>query len=152
MRPALRLISQDYPSGHGDAGPLAPKNGNGTQRKSTVLVVEDEVLTRLGIADFLRKSNYRVLEASTAEEAQSILRAGEPIEVVFSDVTMPGKLNGFELAHWIRREFPDVRMLLTSGADHLAHQAGYGQIEGPVLAKPYAFETVLAHIKRLLLP
>jgi CheY-like chemotaxis protein len=151
MQPALRLVSQDYSSDFGGVGPSSPKNGNGAKRKSTVLVVEDEVLTRLAIADYLRKNNYRVLEASTGEEAQTILRAGEPIEVVFSDVSMPGRLNGFELANWIRGEYPGVRMLLTSGADHLARQPGYGQVDGPVLAKPYVFEAVLAHINRLLL-
>jgi CheY-like chemotaxis protein len=114
-------------------------------------VVEDEVLTRLAIADFLRQNGFRVLEASNAEEAQAVLRAGEPVELVFTDVSMPGRMNGFELAHWIHRSYPDVRVLLTSGAENLSAKAGYGQTEGPLLSKPYVFEAVLVQIKRLLL-
>lgn len=145
-------MSANYGGGSGQNGTSTHnKPGNGAQHKPTILVVEDEVLIRLSIGDFLRQSNYRVLEAANAEEAKSILESREPIELVFSDVNMPGSMNGFELAQWIRQQFPDVGVLLTSGVSQLATNDGYGREHGPVLPKPYAPETVLAHIKRLLI-
>jgi len=150
MRPALRLISSNFSSGFGEGGAPNPKSSNGTHRKSTILVVEDEVLQRFPVAEFLRNAGYRVLEAGNADDARAIFRAGEPVEMVFSDVNMPGEMNGFELAHWIRTAFPDVRVLLTSGVDHMATNKGYGLEDGPVLPKPYLYETLLEHIKRLL--
>src|SRR4051812_4819257 len=141
MRPALRLVSDNHYSDHRESSGQSPKSNNGAERKSTVLVVEDEVLVRLSIADFLRQSRFRVLEASNADEAKTILIAGEPVEVVFSDVNMPGgSMNGFELAQWVRRQYPDVKVLLASGVDHIARNPGYGKEEGPVLQKPYIFD------------
>jgi DNA-binding NtrC family response regulator len=151
MRTALRLVTDNHSSNYGESSGQSPKSRNGAERKSTVLVVEDEVLVRLAVADFLRHSRFRVLEASNADEAKTILIAGEPVEVVFSDVNMPGSMNGFELAQWVRRQYPDVKVLLASGVDHIASHAGYGKEEGPVLHKPYIFDVVLTHIKRLLL-
>ena len=151
MRPALRLVSHEFGSGPGERGAPA-KPGNGTHRKPTILVVEDEVLIRVSTAEQLRDNGYRILEAWNADEAKALLQSREPIEVVFSDVNMPGAMNGFELAKWIRQEYPDVAVLLTSGISHLTQSAGYGDEHGPVLQKPYAFDVLLAHIKRLLLP
>jgi two-component system, response regulator PdtaR len=61
----------------------------------TVLVVEDEVLVRMVIADYLRDCGFRVLEASTADEAMRVLGTNERVDIVFSDVQMPGSLDGF---------------------------------------------------------
>jgi DNA-binding response OmpR family regulator len=115
------------------------------------LVVEDDVLIRLSVGEFLRHANYRVLEASNADEARAILESREPVELVFTDVDMPGEMNGFELAQWVRRQYPDVGVLLTSGVENLGETRGYGREHGPVLRKPYALDLVLTHIKRLLL-
>ncbi len=159
MRPNLRLVSRfDFaPSGYGSSDHEAgasgqkPRNGNGHKHKSTILVVEDEVLVRVPLADFLRQQNYRVLEAGSADEAKVILESREPIELVFSDVHMPGSMNGFELAQWVRQQYPDVNVILTSGVSQLVTTAGYGAELGPVLPKPYSLDTVLAQIKRLLM-
>jgi DNA-binding NtrC family response regulator len=151
MRPSLRLISSESSSERGRGGALAQKPGNGAQRKPTILIVEDDVIIRVNTGQFLRESNYRVLEAANAAEAKSILESREPVELVFTDVQMPGEMNGFELAHWIRRQYPDVSVLLTSGMGNLPQSSGYGRENGPVLPKPYTFDAVLTHIKRLLL-
>jgi len=152
MRPALRLVSDDFGSGAaGDKGLPGGKPSNGAHRKSTILVVEDDVLVRLSVAEYLRRTDYRVLEASNANEAMAIFKAGEPIEVIFSDVDMPGGANGFELAQWVRREYPDVSVLLTASAENLTRTEGYGRENGPLLQKPYTFELLLTYIKRMLL-
>ena len=151
MRPNLKLIANEFSSDRGPGGVPGAKPGNGTHRKPTILVVEDEVIVRLNVGQFLRESNYRVLEAANAAEAKAILESKEPIELVFTDVQMPGDMNGFELAQWVRRTYPDVSVLVTSGMSALSQAAGYGKEHGPVLQKPYTFETLLTHIKRLLL-
>ncbi len=104
------------------------------------------------MAEFLRDSDYRVLEASNATEAQAVLQSKEPIELVFTDIRMPGEMNGFDLAAWIRKQYPDVGVLLTSGFFNLPTTPGYGSEPGPLLLKPYSFDALLVHVKRLLLP
>jgi len=150
MQPVLRLVSNDASSGRGGRDvPVTHKPGNGSERKSTLLIVEDEILIRLTISDYLRNCGFRVLEASNAGEALSVFAAGEPIELVFSDVSMPGRMNGGDLAHWIRQHFPDVKVLLTSTDAALAMD-GSSAADGAVVRKPYSTDVVLAEIRRLL--
>jgi len=153
MHPALKLVSENFSSGRGSSeGGRRAKPGNGHKRKATILVVEDEILIRLATSDYLREQGYRVLEASNASEALSVFAAGEPIELVFSDVNMPGRMSGNALAQWIHQQFPDVKVLLASGEASGPLQASVAGEYGPVLIKPYAHETLLAHIKQLLMP
>ncbi|WP_325352830.1 response regulator [Acidisoma sp.] len=116
----------------------------------TVLVVEDEILVRMVIADYLRDCGYRVIEAGDAEEALKVLQSSEDVHVVFSDVQMPGEMDGFGLARWIRQNQPQVKVLLTSGNAKAAATAHDLCEEGPLEAKPYQPQTVLDRIKRLL--
>jgi CheY-like chemotaxis protein len=145
----LVSASSPPPSAHGHDGKQT-KSGNGPSRPPTVLVVEDEILIRMAVADYLRDCGYRVLEASSAAEAVAIFKAGEPVELVFSDVNMPGDMNGFALATWVREQHPDVKVILTSGVANTACNAQDVCANGPVLAKPYVYETLAAHIRRLL--
>ena len=69
----------------------------------TILVVEDEALLRITLVDHLRSVGYRVAEAGTAEEAVRVLLSSSNIDLVFSDVELPGAMGGFALAVWIRR-------------------------------------------------
>ncbi len=84
MNALLRLVSAGPPrrAGHIASKATTEQPGNGHQRPSTILVVEDEILIRMPVADYLRDCGYRVLEASDAVEAQALLRAGEPIEIM----------------------------------------------------------------------
>ncbi|MBA1154685.1 response regulator [Microvirga mediterraneensis] len=116
----------------------------------TVLVVEDEVLIRLVIADYLRECGYRVHEAVNAEEAVSILQSPEvSVDVVFSDVEMPGSMDGFGLARWIRTNKPGTEVILTSGAERSADIAATLCEAGPLLKKPYPSKDVVDRIKQL---
>lgn len=117
---------------------------------STVLVVEDEVLIRLVIADYLRECGYRVHEAVNAEEAVSILQSPEvSVDVVFSDVEMPGAMDGFGLARWIRTNKPGTEVILTSGVERSADIAATLCEAGPLLRKPYPSKDVVDRIKQL---
>ena len=81
----------------------------------TVLVVEDEMMVRMPIAEYLRDCGYNVVEAGDAKEAIAAMDCDEPVSLVFSDVRMPGKMDGFALAEWFRFHYPTVPVLLTSG-------------------------------------
>ena len=93
----------------------APSPARRSPRSAIVLFVEDEILIRAPVAEYLRKLGYIVVEAADAAEAMAVFSSGEPIDVVLCDVGLPGTMDGLSLARWInlRRSPPPV--LLTSG-------------------------------------
>ena len=118
---------------------------------ATILVVEDEVLIRLVVAEYLRDCGYKVHEAAHAGEAMAVLQAPEvTVDIVFSDVMMPGPMDGFALARWIRDNHPGINVLLTSGIDRSADIAGMLCEAGPLLEKPYEPHGVVDRIKQLM--
>src|SRR5215212_9053595 len=80
-----------------------------------VLVVEDEPLLRLFVAELLLDAGFRVIEAASAAEALTILNAGLNVVAVLADVDMPPGMSGYELAHEVHRNWPRVEILITSG-------------------------------------
>ena len=133
---------------------MSPRTANlepASQPPQTVLVVEDEVLIRLVIAEYLRECGYRVHEAANADEALAVLEAPNvAVDIVFSDVIMPGSMDGFALARWIRANRPQIDVVLTSGIDRSAEIAGVLCEAGPLLEKPYEPQSVVDRIKQLL--
>jgi len=118
---------------------------------ATILVVQDEVLVRLVIAEYLRECGYKVHEAAHAEEAMAVLQAPEvSIDIVFSDVVMPGAMDGFGLSRWVRDNHPGIEVLLTSSIDRSADLAGMLCEAGPMLEKPYEPHGVVDRIKQLI--
>jgi CheY-like chemotaxis protein len=116
----------------------------------TVLVVEDEVFVRIVIADYLRQCGYKVLEAANADEALVLLQHSEiAIDVVFSDIEMPGSTGGFELAKWIRERRPDIDVILTGNVARAADAAAELCESGP-LPKPYEPQIAVDRIRRLM--
>jgi len=103
-----------------------------------VLVVEDEAILRSQLADVLRDARLTVFEAANADAALEILNTDPDIALVFTDVQMPGSMNGLELAHHIRGTFPKVRLIVTSGTARTR--------ELPFVQKPYVYRSVLRKI------
>jgi DNA-binding response OmpR family regulator len=128
----------------------APQNEESEDPVTTILLVEDEVLIRMPLAEYLRECGYRVFEASTVAEAKAIIEADAPVDLVFSDVNMPGNENGFALAVWIRQFHPATQVLLTSGIADATGKAEDLCEDGPLLAKPYSHNVVLSRIQTLL--
>jgi len=93
---------------------FAPASDTGVARR-TILIVEDEILIRMAAAEHLRVAGYSVLEATDAAEAVRLIAADRSIELVFSDVHMPGEMDGNGLRSWILKERPYIKVLLTSG-------------------------------------
>jgi CheY-like chemotaxis protein len=116
----------------------------------TVLVVDDEVMIRLVIADYLRECGYRVFEAGCPEDAVSILRSDLKIDIVFTDLELPGQSSGLELARWIRRRYPAVKVILASGLYSAAELAGELCEAGPPIIKPYDSDAVAQRIQALM--
>jgi DNA-binding response OmpR family regulator len=111
--------------------------------KRTVLVVDDEPLIRMGLADCLADEGYAVLEASNVLEAVAVL-GRHRIDALITDVDMPGALNGFDLVRLLASYGAGVAIIVTSGG----HTAA--EIEGErvcFLTKPYRMETILVELE-----
>jgi DNA-binding NtrC family response regulator len=118
--------------------------------QETILVVEDDVLIRMPIAQYLRDCGYRVIEAVSADEAIAVLSHRETIiDVVFSDIEMPGSLDGFGLSKWIREHRPGMDVIL-AGTVPRTVDAAKGLCESGPIPKPYDAQAVHNHIRRLL--
>ena len=114
----------------------------------TILVVEDEALVRLDIADYLEGCGYAVLEASDASEAMSLILTRSDIDVVFTDVRMPGSMNGIALAQWIIENRREIAVIITSG--DTAKDAAMKSLCGAhVFSKPYVPAQVDAKIREI---
>jgi CheY-like chemotaxis protein len=116
----------------------------------TILFVEDEVLTRMDMAEFLRQSGYRVSEAASAAEAIDALNSKFAVDLVVTDIRMPGETDGFGLAEWVRNNRPGVEVILSSG-DPRSKERAEGLPElGPFLPKPYTGRALLDLVKQAL--
>lgn len=82
---------------------------------TTILIVEDESLIRMAISDHLEEQGFNVVEARDAEQALVLLEARSDIEIIFTDVDLPGSMDGIELAHAVRDRWPPIRIYVTSG-------------------------------------
>jgi DNA-binding response OmpR family regulator len=122
----------------------------GDPEARSVLLVEDEVLIRMAVADYLRDCGYRVIEAGNADEAIKVLNTDERIDVVCSDIQIPGTIDGFGLAQWLRRERLGVKIILVSGVRRAAEAAGDLCDGGPLMAKPYGPDELERRIRILL--
>jgi CheY-like chemotaxis protein len=103
--------------------------------KPVILVVEDEVIVRMMAVFVAEDSGFEVLSAATADEAIKILESRSDIRLVFTDVNMPGSMNGLKLAHAVRRRWPPVELFVTSAFSNI--MAEELPERGRYLAKPY---------------
>ena len=112
-----------------------------------VLVVENDVLLRLVTASNLRDAGFEVIEAANSAEAIRILDR-IPVDVLFSDIDMPGKMDGLALAKWVHQRQVDTTIILTSGGER---PLGDAREYASFLPKPYAV-TDVEHLLRIVLP
>ena len=105
---------------------MSGKSGRAAKAGETVLVAEDEVLLRLTIAAYLRDCGYKVIEAADADEAVLVLQQPElGIDVLFTDIEMPGAMDGFGLAQWTRANRPGLDVILTGTAPRAVNSAAH---------------------------
>jgi DNA-binding NtrC family response regulator len=118
---------------------------NGQPPRRVVLVVEDEVLICLALASHLADKGFIVRQAHCAADAIAILEEpGCPIDLVFTDVRMPGEMDGFGLSRWVFENHPNVPVILASGVAQLAALENF--CGATTLAKPYDFDAAAAKI------
>jgi CheY-like chemotaxis protein len=87
-----------------------------------VLIVEDEPLVRMSAVKIIEDAGFEVVEAASADEAMRILECRSDIRVVFTDIHMPGSMDGLKLAHAVRNRWPPIKIIVTSGRDLIAEQ------------------------------
>jgi CheY-like chemotaxis protein len=115
-----------------------------------VLVVEDVVLVRMLLADFLRKSGYRVVEAADGGEAIRLIER-LAVQVVVSDIHMPGATtDGLALARWIREHRPGLKVILASGVFSTLDPADSQFHEGSLLQKPFKVDELVHRLRSVL--
>jgi CheY-like chemotaxis protein len=117
---------------------------------ATILVVEDEVLIRMVLTHHLRSRGYRVLEASDGTEAMQILRSDQAIDLLLTDVGLPGGITGFEIARRAKHRRPELAVIITSGTDPSLQSGADLRDEHPYVRKPYDPDALVAEIRRLL--
>src|ERR1017187_8269176 len=93
-----------------------------SSKTPAVLVVEDEPLVRLGAVQAIEDAGFEVIEAANADEAIRILENRSDIRVVFTDIQMPGSIDGLKLVHAVRNRWPPIRIIVTSGHGRVSEQ------------------------------
>ena len=116
----------------------------------TILIVEDEFLARAMLADHLQECGFMVFEAGNADEAITTIETGIPIDLVLTDVRMPGSMNGFGLAKWIGTNKPKISVILASGEANQTDAANELCDHIPFFKKPYDLTAIVAEIRATL--
>ncbi len=114
----------------------------------TVLIVEDEVLIRMSSAAMLEDAGFRILEAGSSAEALEMLLENKDIDVLMTDVRMPGEMDGLDLVALVHRVHPDIRAIVVSGNTSAEDACDAGAIG--FLPKPYMAHSLVRAVKDLL--
>jgi CheY-like chemotaxis protein len=110
-----------------------------------VLVVEDELFSRIHAVNLVEEAGYEAIEARNADEAIRILEARKDIRIVFTDIDMPGSIDGLKLAYAIRKRWPPIELILTSG--HFTLSDADLPERGRFFPKPYAGEELIGALR-----
>lgn len=112
-----------------------------------VLVVEDETFVRMDVVEMLCTAGFDILEAANADEAIRLLECNSDIRLVFTDIDMPGSMNGLKLSAAVRNRWPPIRIIATSG--HFKIQAGDLPEDARFIPKPYQPAQIISAILEL---
>lgn len=112
------------------------------------LVVEDEALIRMSVVDALKGEGFEVFEAENADHAIALLAANPSIQILFTDIDMPGSIDGLRLAAAVRDRWPPIRIVVTSG-HHIVDVADLPQ-GSLFFSKPYNHGDIATSFRRLL--
>ena len=115
--------------------------------RPVVLIVEDDFLLRMDAADMIKAAGFEVIEAGNADQAIEVLEARPDITVVFTDIQMPGSMDGLKLARAVRGRWPPIKIIATSGRLHV------DEVDlpegGRFLPKPYSHAQVTRVLREL---
>jgi CheY-like chemotaxis protein len=116
-------------------------------KRPVVLIVEDEFLLRMDAVDMIAGAGFEVLEAGNADEAIGLLESRRDITVVFTDIQMPGSMDGLKLARAVRGRWPPIKIVATSA--HLDVSEADLPEGGRFLPKPYSLVQVTGVLREL---
>jgi CheY-like chemotaxis protein len=116
-------------------------------KRRVVLVVEDELLLRIDAAEMIAEAGFDVVEAGNADEAIAILEGRPDIHIVFTDIQMPGSMDGLKLVRFIRGRWPPIKLVATSGL--MVVPDGDLPEGGVFIGKPYTSEKISATLRDL---
>jgi two-component system, response regulator PdtaR len=123
-------------------------NGHSIPSRPVVLLVEDELFVRMATADALTDASFDVIETAHAQAALEILQHRDDIRVLFTDVKMPGPMDGLALADIVRNRWPHILVVVTSG--HLEASSVLLPDDAVFIAKPYGEQAPVNLIQALL--
>ena len=112
-----------------------------------VLVVDDEAVLRFLASDVLEESGFQVLEAEDAKTALKVLADHPGVRVLFTDINMPGALDGLDLAREVHARWPDIKLVVTSGRARLSDQEIPDS--GRFISKPYSLDALVEEIREV---
>ena len=121
--------------------------GKSSAAQNAILIVEDEELLRLHAADLLEEAGFEVLEAADADAALALIGSRPDIRILFTDIGLPGELDGMELAQKVHEQWPHVLLLVTSGKQRPSESEIAD--DGRFVAKPYTGDDVIREIGAL---
>jgi CheY-like chemotaxis protein len=115
---------------------------------AVVLVVEDEMLLRMRAVDMVEDAGFTPVEATDADEAVAILESRSDIALLFTDIQMPGSMDGLKLAHAVHKRWPPIKIILVSGQLKLANLDI--PIDSCFFGKPLEAEAVIAQMRSMI--
>jgi CheY-like chemotaxis protein len=123
--------------------------GHSASRRPVVLIVEDEFLLRMDAADMINAAGFEAIAAANADEAIEILEARRDITVVFTDIQMPGSMDGLKLARAVKGRWPPIKVIATSG--HAQVRETDLPEGGRFLRKPYSPMQITGLLREVML-
>lgn len=116
------------------------------QDKINVLVVEDEPLLRFALASELNSAGFQVFEAANSDEADAVLATQAPLDVLITDIQMPGFRNGIALAETVRETRPEIKIIIASGR---IPSSEVGDLADAFFGKPYSLNGLITRVSEL---
>jgi CheY-like chemotaxis protein len=117
-------------------------------KPAVILIVEDELLIRMNAVEMIEEAGFEIVEAASADEAIAILERRLDITVVFTDIQMPGSMDGLKLAAAVRDRWPPIKIVATSG--HVKIGPGDLPVGGRFLPKPYSPAEIMKTLRELI--
>ena len=123
------------------------RGASAAMAKPVVLVVEDEFLVRVQAVEMIEEAGFDVVEAGNADDAIRLLETRKDIRIVFTDIEMPGSMDGLRLARAIRDRWPPIELIVTSGR----HRIDFDELpaRGQFVPKPYSFDVLATTLRKL---
>jgi CheY-like chemotaxis protein len=119
-----------------------------TVRPFAVLVVEDDAILRLHALDIVEEAGFTAIEAKNADEAIAILENRTDIALLFTDVNMPGSMDGLKLAHAVRNRWPPIKIVVVSG--HVQLEQNELPSNSRFFGKPFEAQQMISELRELI--